>query len=79
MFVWPFACALAWVRSSARSLTSTAHTFASGDSNANVRAIGPQPQPKSRKSPVSGGSGACFSNTDVPRSTREPENTPFDT
>ncbi len=46
------------------------HVRPSGDSKPNVSAIGPQPQPRSRNVPSSGGSGAWRSSTDVPRSTR---------
>ena len=75
----PLRFAFSSVSSSARSFTSAAHTVASGEANASERAIGPQPHPRSSRLPCSGGSGACLSNTDVPRSRRDPENTPFDT
>ena len=74
----PLRFALPAVSSSARSFTSTAHTSASGDSIAIANATGPQPQPRSRNVPCSGSSGAWRSSTEVPRSSREPENTPFE-
>ena len=63
-------------RSIARSLTSTAHTSASGDSSPKVSAIGPQPQPRPRKVPDAGGAGACRNNTVVPWSMRSGEKMP---
>jgi len=75
----PLDLALARVRSSARSFTSTAQTSALGEANASASDTGPHPQPRSSSVPISGGSGTSRSSTDVPRSRREPENTPFDT
>ena len=67
------------VSSSARSFTSTATISASGDSKPIAMLIGPHPHPISRNLPFSGGFGACFSSTDVPRSSLEALNTPFET
>ena len=58
--------ALRRTRSSARSLTSTAHTVASRDSSARVRAIGPQPQPRSSRLPPGGGAGTFVEQHRVP-------------
>ena len=41
-----------------------------------VRASGPQPEPRSRKVPVGGGVGACFSSTEVPLSMPSGEKIP---
>ena len=49
-----------------RAFTSTAHTWASGDRNANVSAIAPLPHPRSSTSPVAAGAGASRSSSDVP-------------
>ena len=49
---------------------------AAGESRAMVRAIGPQPQPRSRKVPSSGGSGTESRSTAVPLSRPPGENTP---
>ena len=81
----PSRCALRRTRSRARSLTSTAHTVASGASRAIVRATGPQPQPRSRTwaGPSSGraartssSGGVVRRSTCVPRSRRPGEKTP---
>jgi hypothetical protein len=56
-------------RSRARSLTSTPQTCDSGERSARVRAIGPQPQPRSSRVPLAGGAGASRSRTAVPLST----------
>jgi len=56
------------VSSRALSLTSTAHTVAVGRSSARVIAMGPVPQPTSQNTPLAGGSGAVWSNNEVPAS-----------
>lgn len=66
----PSRFAFASVSSSALGLTSTAYTFAAGDTEASDNAIEPQPQPMSRKTPLGGGMGARSKSTDVPRSRR---------
>lgn len=68
--------ALAAVRESARSLTSSAHTVAPGDRDARAQAMGPYPQPRSSSSPSRGGSGTALRSSMVPGSTALAENTP---
>ena len=58
MLPMPLSSALRRVSSSARSLTSNAQMSAFGEAKPNANAIGPQPQPRSRNVPSSGGSGA---------------------
>ena len=68
MFVMPCRAALRRTRSRARSFTSTAHTVASGDCKARLRAIGPQPAPRSSSCPIGGGGGTESSRMRVPSS-----------
>ena len=49
--------------SSDRSFTSTAQTVAAGERRASVSAIGPHPQPRSSRSPASGGAGTCLASS----------------
>lgn len=72
----PSRVALCRTRSRARSFTSTAHTAASGDCSARLTAMGPQPVPRSRRSPDEGGSGTVSSSTRVPSSRWSGLNTP---
>ena len=73
----PAAAALPAVRSSARSLTSTAYTVARGRAAApRVSAIGPQPQPRSRRCRAAGGGAPRAAGPACPVSTRSGEKTP---
>lgn len=76
MLLRPRFSALRRTRSSARWLTSTAHTVAWGDASASESEIGPQPHPRSRKCPPAGGGGVLLSSTAVPASSRSGLNTP---
>ena len=57
-------------------MTSTASTCTPGLAAAIPTAIGPNPHPRSRIRPCSGGA-TVRNSTEVPRSSRVPENTPF--
>ena len=74
----PFARAFAMHNERARSLTSIAYTVARGARRASARAIGPYPQPRSRRapSPERSGVGPSRSRYFVPGSTADPANTP---
>ena len=72
----PLSAAFAAQSARARSLTSIAHTLAPGARRASVRAMAPEPQPRSSTSPTGAGGGADRRSSAVPASRRPWLNTP---